>query len=175
VIDHHILLEWIRNCCVRPYHQFYSAISWQKQVIFRCDIVCFANSLWQQSPGKLIPLRHIIQQSPGKLIPLRHIIQQSPGKLIPLRHIILIPNKPICVLIPLWYVVSGDIAYAICNVFGLTRPVREPTIYRTRHILLVLLCFLYIWWQKTLIIPQETRSDTNVITQTTKTNALKTV
>ena len=161
MIDHHILLEWIRNCCVRPYHQFYSAISWQKQVIFRCDIVCFANSLWQQSPGKLIPLRHIIQQSPGKLIPLRHII--------------LIPNKPICVLIPLWYVVSGDIAYAICNVFGLTRPVREPTIYRTRHILLVLLCFLYIWWQKTLIIPQETRSDTNVITQTTKTNALKTV
>ena len=147
MIDHHILLEWIRNCCVRPYHQFYSAISWQKQVIFRCDIVCFANSLWQQSPGKLIPLRHII----------------------------LIPNKPICVLIPLWYVVSGDIAYAICNVFGLTRPVREPTIYRTRHILLVLLCFLYIWWQKTLIIPQETRSDTNVITQTTKTNALKTV
>ena len=51
---------------------------------------------------------------------------------VPLGHIILIPNRSVLALSPLWWVLSGEATNTNFIVFGLTRSGLEPTIYRTR-------------------------------------------
>ena len=51
----------------------------------------------------------------------------------PLGHIILIPSQPVFALSPWRCVLSGESTNTNFNVFGLTRPRIEPTIYRTQR------------------------------------------
>ena len=50
----------------------------------------------------------------------------------PLWHIILIPSQPVFVLSPQCCVLCEEATNTNFIIFGLTRPVLEPTIYRTR-------------------------------------------
>ena len=94
-------------------------ISWRKQVNYQWDDDEIRFVLNQHAELDFYSASSLKQQSMG-----RHVA--------PLKHIILIPNQPVFALSPECCMLSGEATNTNFIVFDLTRPVFEPTIYRTR-------------------------------------------
>ena len=110
--------ESVSDCCLTPIQQFFGYImartsyfQWDDDEVpfvldqhAELDFFYSASSLKQQSAGRYVA---------------------------PLRHIILTSSQPVFALTPQCCVLSGEATNTNFLVFGLTRPGREPTIYRT--------------------------------------------